>query len=634
MQPRKRWTTKEILDAIKARNLYRMSTVAGDDKRYRHFRNKVETLCDEEKSKWIERKCADIERFLSTGQIEQGYRIIKQLQEKHKIKSTVIRNKKGDLLYDSDDITERWIEYIEELYWGEDLGEDCLEDEPQEEDNKGPRITWDEFVKALKSLSDKKAPGKDDIPAELFKYCGTNTKKQLYNIICTCYETGNLPEDFCTSKTIFLPKKGNATECNNYRTISLLTHVSKILLKIIQLRLNNKIEENLSEDQFGFRKNRGTREAIIALRLIIERRLELNKNTYIGFIDLEKAFDNVDWTRLFKILKDKNVDWKDRRVIYQLYKRQMTEVTINNSSKKGTIKKGVRQGCCLSPLLFNLYIEEAINEIREKTEGVKFNGIHIHWIRFADDIALIAESKEQLQSNMNIMNTIFQNYKLKINVSKTKVLVTAKNNNPKLNVKLDNLLIQQVKKFTYLGSIIEEAGRSDMEIRTRIAIAKKAFTSNRYIYSSKIGINIRKKLIKTYIWSVALYGSESWNITKKDKDHLEAFEMWCWRRMLKISWREKVTNVEVLERAKEKRNIIRTIENRRANCFGHVLRHHNLITQIIEGKLEGKRERGRPRTTYIQTIKEWSCSESYQKLKKTTFDRDKWWLLQRRGHRP
>jgi len=97
---------------------------------------------------------------------------------------------------------------------------------------------------------------------------------------------------------------------------------------------------------------------------------------------------------------------------------------------------------------------------------------------------------------------------------------------------------------------------------------------------------LRKKLVKCYILSIALYGAETWPLRAVDQKHLENFEMWCWRRMEKLSWTDHVKN-EVLLRVKEQRNILHEISKRKANCIGHIMRRNCLIQEVIEGKLKG-----------------------------------------------
>jgi hypothetical protein len=105
--------------------------------------------------------------------------------------------------------------------------------------------------------------------------------------------------------------------------------------------------------------------------------------------------------------------------------------------------------------------------------------------------------------------------------------------------------------------------------------------------TSTLDLELRKKLVKCYIWSTALYGAETWTLRAVDPKHVESFEMWRWRRMEKISWSEHVRNEEVLLRVKGQRNILHEISKRKANCIGHILHRNCLIQRIIEGKIKG-----------------------------------------------
>ena len=118
------------------------------------------------------------------------------------------------------------------------------------------------------------------------------------------------------------------------------------------------------------------------------------------------------------------------------------------------------------------------------------------------------------------------------------------------------------------------------------------FKSN---FTSKLDLNLRKKLIKCYIWSMALYCAETWTLRAVDQKYLESFEMWCWRRMEKISWTDHVRNEEVLLRVNEQRNILHEIRKRKANWIGHVLYRNCLLKQVIEGKIKGEMEVARRR---------------------------------------
>jgi len=171
------------------------------------------------------------------------------------------------------------------------------------------------------------------------------THKTPYSRFSMTCEYGVIPADFTHSKTITLPKKGNFTVCSNYRTIALLLHPSKILLNVIK----NRIKKRIDDEQFGFKSGRGTREAILSLREILERRIMMDKSTYVAFVDLEKAFDKVNWKLLFRSLRKASIDWKDRRFVFKSNKNQATIIDINGHKEEAEIKQGVRQGCPLSP---------------------------------------------------------------------------------------------------------------------------------------------------------------------------------------------------------------------------------------------------------------------------------------------
>jgi len=111
---------------------------------------------------------------------------------------------------------------------------------------------------------------------------------------------------------------------------------------------------------------------------------------------------------------------------------------------------------------------------------------------------------------------------------------------------IDQKQMENVECFKYLGSILTNEGRCTYEIKSRISMAKSAFNKKKTLFTRKLDLNLRKKLVKCYIWSMALYGAETWTLRASDEKHLESFEIWCWRRMEKISWTGHVRNEEVL----------------------------------------------------------------------------------------
>ena len=162
-----------------------------------------------------------------------------------------------------------------------------------------------------------------------------------------------------------LPKKGDLKLCSNYRTIALISHASKILLKIIQRRLAKKLDEEINIVQAGFRPNRGTRDHIFNIRNIIEKCREYNKDLYACFIDYSKAFDCVEHRKMWNIMLEMGFSRHLVRLIESLYENQEAAVRVDGEDSEWfSVGKGVRQGCILSPYLFNIYAENIMRNVR------------------------------------------------------------------------------------------------------------------------------------------------------------------------------------------------------------------------------------------------------------------------------
>ena len=197
---------------------------------------------------------------------------------------------------------------------------------------------------------------------------------------------------------------------------------------------------------------------------------------------------------------------------------------------------------------------------------------------------------------LNVVTKESERLGLKKNCEKTYVMAASKKvQAPVCSMTVNSVQIKQVDYFKYLGSWITSDGRSDRDIRCRIGQAKQAFMDMRTLLCTKIiGLGVRKRLLKCYIWSVLLYGCESWTISKGMEQKLMAAEMWFWRRMMRISWTDKLNNEAVLEKVGVERQLLNTIRRRQWNFVGHVLRREGGIEKnILEAEMGGKRARGR-----------------------------------------
>ena len=161
-----------------------------------------------------------------------------------------------------------------------------------------PDILEYEVKWALGSIPTNKASGGDGIPVELFQILKDDAVKVLHLICQQIWKTQQWPQDWKRSVFIPIPKKGKAKECSNYRTIALISHASKVMLKILQARLQRYVNHELLNVPAGFRKGRGTREQIANIHWIIKKVREVQRNIYFCFIDYTKAFDWVDHDKL------------------------------------------------------------------------------------------------------------------------------------------------------------------------------------------------------------------------------------------------------------------------------------------------------------------------------------------------
>ena len=160
--------------------------------------------------------------------------------------------------------------------------------------------------------------------------------------------------------SVFIPiaKKGNAKKCSNYHTIALISHASKVMLKILQARIQQNVNHEIPDVQAGFRKGRGTRDQIANIRCIIKKAREFQKNIYFCIIDYAKAFDFVHHNKPWKILKEMGIPDHLTCLLRNLYAGQEARVrTGHGTTDWFQIGKGICQGCILSPCLFNLYVE-------------------------------------------------------------------------------------------------------------------------------------------------------------------------------------------------------------------------------------------------------------------------------------
>ena len=216
---------------------------------------------------------------------------------------------------------------------------------------------------AVQLLKKGKSAGVTKIPAELAQAGGEDVITALMTFCNKILQTGEWPTPWTQSLVIILLKKGNLRRCQNYRAISLISHPSKVMLKIILNRLKPQAEKIIAEEQAGFRARRSTTEQIFNLRIQCEKYLQHQQDLYHVFIDFKKAFDRVWHAALWATMKKYNISKNLIKVIKNLYNKATSAVLFNGSIGdwfQTTV--GVRQGCLLSPTLFNVFLERNMTD--------------------------------------------------------------------------------------------------------------------------------------------------------------------------------------------------------------------------------------------------------------------------------
>ena len=225
-----------------------------------------------------------------------------------------------------------------------------------------------ETKKALRSLANSKAMGPDELPAELLKlglsYSSHEVLLAFYDIIVAVWMTGEVPQEWKDATIKFLHKKKDRTECSNYRGLSLVAHAGKVLLKIVVNRLGDFCEEAgiLSEEQRGSRPQHSTTDMMFVVRRLQELGRTSNTSLEVCFIDLAKAYDSVDRVLLWEVLVRFGVPPRMIKVIHMFHDGMRARVELDDGDFSAwfNVCQGLRQGCVLSPLLFNIFFATVI----------------------------------------------------------------------------------------------------------------------------------------------------------------------------------------------------------------------------------------------------------------------------------
>ncbi|CAM4940035.1 unnamed protein product [Rotaria socialis] len=366
----------------------------------------------------------------------------------------VLRNQEGTMLQTNDDIKRRWTQYCSSLYknpGGEDGMVKELKDISPPENEDPHDILYSEVQATINSLKRNKNPGSDVVAVEMLQAGGEPLSRQIHKFCNKAWHKGTTPEEWGKSILVPIPKKGDLSNCSNYRTISLINHTGKVLLIVLVNRLKTHLDPYLSEEQAGFRKDRSTVHQILTLRLLAEKAKRQGKKIYSCFIDFQKAFDTIKHKIIWAMLKSYGVDAKMITLLQKIYEKSQSAVRIGRDNGEWfRTDVGTRQGDPLSPLLFIAYLERVMDQVRQNTCGINISGILINNLRFADDIDLIDEDVSSLQRQLELTKTAAEQAGLILNINKTKTMCSSLDtitSNPQFIEQLDELIKQQSKQI-------------------------------------------------------------------------------------------------------------------------------------------------------------------------------------------
>ena len=371
-----------------------------------------------------------------------------------------------------------------------------------------------EVKKAIDSAKRGKATGIDNITTEVVKNdIAVSFLHVLFNI---CFDNGIVPSD--CGKCIINPiPKSSTTDRRDplsYRGISLAPAMYKLYCSILNNRLSSWSDENhkLVDEQNGFRKRRSTTDHISSLVNIIDTRKKLKKSTFCAFIDFKKAYDTINRSMLWKKLTDTGISGKMFQAVKSLYTSVKSCVRVNSYKTEWfDVNCGLRQGCVLSPLLFNLFINDLAVFLKSLDLGVKIADENVCLMLYADDVVLLAESEADLQLLLNSLNDWCGRNDMTVNMAKSNVV----HFRPKSLSKTDAMfscgdgIISVADRYTYLGVVLSE--HLDYNIMVKHVAQSASRALGLLIAKCKtiggVPYNVFTKLYDSVVWPVISYSS-------------------------------------------------------------------------------------------------------------------------------
>jgi Reverse transcriptase (RNA-dependent DNA polymerase) len=606
--PKKSWISMETMDLIEAK---RKLTRGEAD--HRTLSRQVKQAVKKDRKAVLTETCRSIEEAGKRNDSKGMFNLLNRFTRKVAPKCSNIRGMDGKLLTEATGILGRWHSYCADLYKG---GNDTTAEEISLPYSVGdePAPLYEEVERALKSIHAGKAAGPDEVPIELLQNGGMEVTRRLHGIIVSVWTTGKWPKEWCASTVVPILKKGDPTKCENYRTLSLVSHASKVLLNVILERIRGKMESETADEQAGFRRGRGTQNHLVSLKVMMEKARAKKAPLHFCFVDMQRAFDSVPHGKLWRALRELGFSEQVIALIKNLYDNGTSRVRIaGRTSAAFETRIGTRQGCPLSPYLFNIFAEVMMRITLENFEGgMRIGGIRVSNLRYADDIVLVAETAAELQELVSKMQGACEEMGLAINVAKTSSM--SLNTDARAMLEVYGELVPYSDRFTYLGALFSADSTGSMEFRRRLSLGNSRLAQLEPVLRRRdLSDKLKVKVVQALVFPVVTYGCEAWNLNCRESAMLNAFETKSYRRAMNITYHTHTKNSAVFQRAGTESTLVDSVMRRKLRYFAHVARHSSIEQSIIVGGTPGRRTVGGQRRKWIDDITRWVAQRTDKK---------------------
>ena len=552
-----------------------------------------------------------MEQASRVGDFGKVFRLIRNASRRQ-YRDTFLRDANGHPVCHTEGKLARWVEHFDQLLNCPIPNPLDLSPAPQhlqyEIDCDAP--TESEIALIIRQLKSRKSPGEDGIPSEIYKACAPTLIPALLSLFHTIWETETVPSDWGTAVILPFLKKGDRSVCANYRGISLIDSVAKVFAILLLNRFSLERDKRTRPNQGGFRPGRGCIDQIFVLRRVLEHRSQYQQPTLACFVDFRAAFDSVDRQSLWSIMLSDGLPPKLVNLIKAYYSSTRAKVrAYGEESSCFGLTTGVRQGCPLSPVLFNYVIDWVMKASLADYQGVQVStDFWLSDLDYADDVVVLGESVEHLQTALDRISSFAACVGLQINAAKTKVL-GCNLPSPCAPLTVLGTAIDIVPAFKYLGSTLLPNGQAIEEVPLRISRARTAFLQLRSVLwcRNEVSLKTKMRVYRSAIRSILLYGCETWPLRSEDVRRLEAFDHWCLRVITRTRWTARITNAAVRLRCDGLMCLSSVIQSRRLQWFGHVLRRPATeMTKLALNPKPGvgwRRRRGGQTKTWLATVK-------------------------------